>query len=46
MEDEVRVAITTDADLVTARAEGRAMAERLAGYRDADGSDSNGDVAT
>jgi serine/threonine-protein kinase RsbT len=26
---EVRVAITTDADLVTARAEGRAMAERL-----------------
>jgi serine/threonine-protein kinase RsbT len=29
MEDEVRVAITTDADLVTARAEGRAMAERL-----------------
>ena len=27
--DEVRVAITTDADLVTARAEGRAMAERL-----------------
>ena len=29
MEDEVRVAVTTDADLVTARAEGRAMAERL-----------------
>src|SRR3954454_16219436 len=29
MEDEVHVAITTDADLVTARAEGRAMAERL-----------------
>ena len=29
MEDEVRVAITSDADLVTARAEGRAMAERL-----------------
>jgi serine/threonine-protein kinase RsbT len=29
MEDEVRVPITTDADLVTARAEGRAMAERL-----------------
>lgn len=29
MADEVRVAITTDADLVTARAEGRAMAERL-----------------
>jgi serine/threonine-protein kinase RsbT len=29
MEDEVRVAIATDADLVTARAEGRAMAERL-----------------
>src|SRR3954464_1970018 len=29
MGDEVRVAITTDADLVTARAEGRAMAERL-----------------
>ena len=29
MEDEVRVAINTDADLVTARAEGRAMAERL-----------------
>jgi serine/threonine-protein kinase RsbT len=29
MEDEVRVAISTDADLVTARAEGRAMAERL-----------------
>src|SRR5688500_13756098 len=29
MQDEVRVAITTDADLVTARAEGRAMAERL-----------------
>jgi serine/threonine-protein kinase RsbT len=29
MEDEVRVAINADADLVTARAEGRAMAERL-----------------
>jgi serine/threonine-protein kinase RsbT len=29
MGDEVRVPITTDADLVTARAEGRAMAERL-----------------
>jgi serine/threonine-protein kinase RsbT len=29
MEDEVRVAINTDADLVIARAEGRAMAERL-----------------
>jgi serine/threonine-protein kinase RsbT len=29
MEDEVRVAINNDADLVTARAEGRAMAERL-----------------
>jgi serine/threonine-protein kinase RsbT len=29
MEGEVRVAINTDADLVTARAEGRAMAERL-----------------
>ena len=29
MGDEVRVAINTDADLVTARAEGRAMAERL-----------------
>jgi serine/threonine-protein kinase RsbT len=29
MEDEVRVPITTDADLVIARAEGRAMAERL-----------------
>jgi serine/threonine-protein kinase RsbT len=29
MGDEVRVAISTDADLVTARAEGRAMAERL-----------------
>lgn len=29
MEDEVRVVIATDADLVTARAEGRAMAERL-----------------
>lgn len=27
--DEVRVAINTDADLVTARAEGRAMAQRL-----------------
>ncbi len=29
MEDEVRVAINSDADLVTARAAGRAMAERL-----------------
>lgn len=29
MEDEVRVAIATDADLVKARAEARAMAERL-----------------
>jgi serine/threonine-protein kinase RsbT len=29
MADEVRVPITTDADLVTARAEGRAMAEQL-----------------
>jgi serine/threonine-protein kinase RsbT len=29
MADEVRVPITSDADLVTARAEGRAMAERL-----------------
>jgi serine/threonine-protein kinase RsbT len=29
MADEVRVPITTDADLVAARAEGRAMAERL-----------------
>jgi len=29
MEDEVRVPINADADLVTARAEGRAMAERL-----------------
>jgi serine/threonine-protein kinase RsbT len=29
MDDEVRVAIDTDADLVAARAEGRAMAERL-----------------
>ena len=29
MSDEVRVAINADADLVTARAEGRAMAERL-----------------
>jgi serine/threonine-protein kinase RsbT len=29
MEDEVRVAIESDVDLVTARAEGRAMAERL-----------------
>ena len=29
MSDEVRVAIDSDADLVTARAEGRAMAERL-----------------
>ncbi len=29
MEREVRIAINADADLVTARAEGRAMAERL-----------------
>ena len=29
MEDEVRVALSADADLVTARAEARAMAERL-----------------
>lgn len=29
MEDEVRVAINSDADLVTARAEGRALAEQL-----------------
>src|SRR5919106_2670315 len=29
MEDEVRVPIDSDADLVAARAEGRAMAERL-----------------
>ena len=29
MEDEVRVAINVDADLVAARAEGRAMAQRL-----------------
>jgi serine/threonine-protein kinase RsbT len=29
MEDEVRVVIHTDADLVVARAEGRALAERL-----------------
>jgi serine/threonine-protein kinase RsbT len=29
MTDEVRVAVTRDADLVTARAEGRAMAERM-----------------
>jgi serine/threonine-protein kinase RsbT len=29
MSDDVRVAIESDADLVTARAEGRAMAERL-----------------
>ncbi len=29
MEDEVRVAINADADLVAARAEGRAMAQRL-----------------
>jgi serine/threonine-protein kinase RsbT len=29
MEDEVRVSIESDADLVSARAEGRAMAERL-----------------
>ena len=29
MEDEIRVAITVDADLVTARAQGRAMAQRL-----------------
>ena len=29
MDDEVRVPINADADLVAARAEGRAMAERL-----------------
>ena len=29
MDDEVRVRINGDADLVSARAEGRAMAERL-----------------
>jgi serine/threonine-protein kinase RsbT len=29
MEDEVRISINSDADLVTARAEGRARAERL-----------------
>ncbi|MFZ0090478.1 MAG: ATP-binding protein [Solirubrobacteraceae bacterium] len=29
MADEVRVAITSDADLVTARAQGRALAQRL-----------------
>jgi serine/threonine-protein kinase RsbT len=29
MEDEVRISINSDADLVAARAEGRAMAERL-----------------
>jgi serine/threonine-protein kinase RsbT len=29
MQDEVRVGINSDADLVTARAEGRAMAQRL-----------------
>ena len=29
MDDEVRIVIATDADLVTARAEGRAMAQRL-----------------
>jgi serine/threonine-protein kinase RsbT len=29
MEDEIRISINSDADLVTARAEGRAMAERL-----------------
>ncbi len=29
MDDEVRVPITSDADLVTARAQGRAMAQRL-----------------
>jgi serine/threonine-protein kinase RsbT len=32
MEGEVRVSVRTDADLVTARAEGRALAERL-GFR-------------
>jgi serine/threonine-protein kinase RsbT len=32
MEDEIRVIVRTDADLVTARAEGRALAERL-GFR-------------
>jgi hypothetical protein len=29
MEDEIRISINSDADLVTARAEGRAMAERF-----------------
>ena len=29
MQDEIRVAINADADLVAARAEGRAIAERL-----------------
>ena len=32
MEGEIRVSVETDADLVTARAEGRAMAQRL-GFR-------------
>ena len=32
MEDEIRVSINTDADLVVARAEGRALAQRL-GFR-------------
>jgi serine/threonine-protein kinase RsbT len=32
MEDEIRVSVETDADLVIARAEGRAMAQRL-GFR-------------
>jgi serine/threonine-protein kinase RsbT len=32
MEDEIRVSVKTDADLVIARAEGRAMAQRL-GFR-------------
>ena len=41
MEDEIHVPIEADEDLVTARAEGRAMAERLAGYR---GPDPVGDV--
>jgi anti-sigma regulatory factor (Ser/Thr protein kinase) len=35
MEDEIQVSIETDADLVVARAEGRAMAQRL-GFRPPD----------
>ena len=35
MEDEIHVSIETDADLVVARAEGRAMAQRL-GFRPPD----------